>query len=88
MPEQQIDWHVFDDTENLSAKPSRELERMAARCFQGTDGENLLAHFRAITLGRALGPGASDAVLRHIEGQRQLVAYLSALVERGRVSGS
>lgn len=65
----------------------RALALAAARCFRGRDGERVLAYLRAMTLERALGPGAPDPLLRHLEGQRQLVAHLQALVERGRSGG-
>ncbi|KAA0580444.1 hypothetical protein F1643_01385 [Azospirillum sp. INR13] len=55
-----------------------------ARCFAGTDGARVLAVLRAMTLDRALGPDAPEAALRHLEGQRQLVATILALVARGR----
>ncbi|HYG84771.1 MAG TPA: hypothetical protein VD978_00770 [Azospirillum sp.] len=55
-----------------------------ARCFAGADGARVLGVLRAMTLGRTLGPEASDAALRHLEGQRQLVATILALVARGR----
>ncbi|WP_376957764.1 hypothetical protein ABNQ39_11625 [Azospirillum sp. A26] len=55
-----------------------------ARCFAGRDGERALAVLRAMTLDRALGPDAPEAALRHLEGQRQLVATILALVARGR----
>ncbi|HYD30079.1 MAG TPA: hypothetical protein VEB64_04385 [Azospirillaceae bacterium] len=54
-----------------------------ARCFATPDGQRVLAHLRAITTGRALGPEASAAALRHLEGQRQLVRTIAALVRRG-----
>jgi hypothetical protein len=53
------------------------------RCFRGGDGMRALAYLRGLTMDRALGPGADDAVLRHMEGQRQLVAHVCALVARG-----
>jgi hypothetical protein len=62
----------------------RALTEAAARCFRGRDGETVLAYLRAITLERALGPGAGDALLRHLEGQRQLVAHLFQLIRRGQ----
>ena len=62
----------------------RALTSAFARCFRGRDGEMVLAYLRAVTLGRALGPGASDAVLRHLEGQRQLVAHVIRLIARGQ----
>lgn len=60
------------------------LAHAAARSLSGADGERLMRHLRAITLERALGPDAPDAHLRHLEGQRQLVRHLLALIERGR----
>mgnify|MGYP000950549487 CR=1 FL=1 len=50
-----------------------------ARCFAGPDGARVLASLKAMTLERALGPDAPDAALRHLEGQRQLVATILAL---------
>lgn len=61
-----------------------ELARAAARAFSGADGERLIAHLRTATLERSLGPDAGGRVLRHLEGQRQLVLYLSALIAFGR----
>ena len=65
----------------------RELRLAYARCFAGPEGEKVLAHLRALTFGRALGPDASDQMLRHVEGQRQLVTYILAQFERGRRGG-
>ncbi len=61
-----------------------EIARAFARAFAGPDGEKAVAYLRAITMERALGPRASDAMLRHLEGQRQLVAHILGLIERGR----
>jgi len=55
-----------------------------ARCFRGPDGDRVIDHLRRTTQGRVLGPAASDRLLRHLEGQRQLVARILALIERGR----
>jgi len=60
------------------------LARAFARCFGSADGDRAIRHLRAVTTERVLGAGASDALLRHTEGQRQLVAYIAALVARGR----
>lgn len=56
----------------------------AARTFSSDAGIRMLAHLRAITRDRVLGPDASDAQLRHVEGQRALVRHLESLIERGR----
>ncbi|WP_448204518.1 Bbp19 family protein [Azospirillum sp. sgz302134] len=58
-----------------------------ARCFAGPDGARVLATLKAMTLDRALGPDATDAALRHLEGQRALVATILALASRGATRG-
>jgi hypothetical protein len=64
-----------------------ELPKLVSRCFNSPEGQRVLQHLRAITLGRSLGPGASDAMLRHLEGQRSLVVYLITLTARGSAGG-
>ncbi|HLT00694.1 MAG TPA: hypothetical protein VK001_00875 [Geminicoccaceae bacterium] len=60
-----------------------ELCRAFARCFAGGAGQSVLEHLRRTVLERRLPPSASDAELRHLEGQRSAVAYILAMVERG-----
>lgn len=60
-----------------------DMAAVFGRCFRGGDGMRALAYLRGLTMDRALGPGAKGAVLRHLEGQRQLVAHVCALVARG-----
>jgi hypothetical protein len=43
----------------------------------------VLEHLRRTVLERRLPPTASDAELRHLEGQRYAVAHIIAMVERG-----
>lgn len=62
-----------------------DLTAAFARCFRGTDGERVLAHLRRITIERRSAPEASEAELRHLEGQRHLAAYIAQLVARGQV---
>ncbi len=54
-----------------------------ARCFSTPDGARVLAVLRALTLDRALGPDTAEPILRHLEGQRHLVATILALAARG-----
>ncbi|MBB4285113.1 hypothetical protein [Roseospira goensis] len=63
------------------------LARACARLFSGGDGARLLDHLHALTRDRHLGPAASDAALRHLEGQRALVAHLDRLIATGREGG-
>jgi hypothetical protein len=65
--------------------PDRALRVAYARCFATPEGEKVLKHLRAVTLDRVLGPDASTPMLRHLEGQRQLVSSMAAWVERGRI---
>lgn len=65
-----------------SAVPAVSID--AAVCFATPQGRAVMAHLERLFLGRRLGPQASDAELRHLEGQRSVVAYLVALRERGR----
>jgi hypothetical protein len=79
-------WQWFDapdDRELHDAEGDPSVTITFARCFDSPDGDRVLQHLRRLTLERALGPGASDALLRHLEGQRQLVAYTLALVAAG-----
>lgn len=69
------------------ADPDRELCLAYARCFGSPEGQKVLKHMRAITLERAYGPNTPAQVLRHIEGQRQLVGYITGLAQRGRNGG-
>jgi len=75
---------LASDTSDMDAQGR--LEFAFARSFSGDDGERVLSHLRAITLGRALGPEASDAALRHLDGQRCLYLHIETLIDRGRSS--
>ena len=72
-----------DDLDTQARPAPDDLPGIAARCFRGADGRQLLTYLRAITVERTLGPGADTAALRHLEGQRQLVQHLTTLIDRG-----
>lgn len=63
-------WQWFDATDNAGEEGERSIVSAFARCFGSPDGKRVLDHLRKLTLERALGPGAPDALLRHLEGQR------------------
>lgn len=65
------------------ADAAEDLARACARLFATPDGRTVLHHLRRTLLERALGPEASDTLLRHREGQRALVLMLEALAVRG-----
>ena len=89
-PQWSIEHDEMDDRaiEEPSASEATELALCFARTFQTSSGRRALQHLRSITLGRTVGPAATDSALRHREGQRQLVAYVTALVDRGRTRPS
>jgi hypothetical protein len=84
MTEQDLGWSWFDAAAATAGDDADlQLCRACARCFAGGDGEQVIAHL-ARTLERRLPPQASDAELRHLEGQRCAIASLLAMIERGR----
>ncbi|MFZ1413936.1 MAG: hypothetical protein WAS73_05070 [Defluviicoccus sp.] len=82
-------WDWFDGDRSGAEKHvsdgagDAELATVFARCFLSADGRQVLNHLRQLTVERALGPQASEALLRYVEGQRQLVLYVEALVAKG-----
>lgn len=81
------DWFEADqsaaEAQPDTATAESELATAFARCFLSADGRQVLKHLRQLTLERALGPQASEALLRHVEGQRQLLLYIEAFVAKG-----
>jgi len=78
-------WDWLNGAARADVAPATEDPAPAfARCFAGPDGLRVLDTLRAMTLGRTLGPDAPDAALRHLEGQRHLVAVILALTARGQ----
>jgi hypothetical protein len=85
MIERDAGWSWFD----ASARPTDEtfdldLCRAFARCFADQDGQRVMTHLARTILARRLPPSASDAELRHLEGQRCAIAGVVAMVERGK----
>jgi hypothetical protein len=60
------------------------LERAFAACFRGPDGALVIRHLRKVFLHRRVSASATDAELRHTEGQRSLAAHVLAMIEKGR----
>ena len=85
MADHDAGWSQIDDTSGQEVDPqSRALAIAFARCFGTRDGEIVLDHLSSLTQRRFCGPQTTDAALRHLEGQRHLVGYLLALIDRGR----
>jgi hypothetical protein len=79
-------WSWFEAAAELSDDPGEsELHRACARCFAGSDGQAVITYLTRSVLDRRLPPNATDAELRHLEGQRYAIACLLGMVERGRI---
>jgi hypothetical protein len=83
-------WSWFDTARHDGSSPAAgrdeedaDVAVAFARCFATSDGQRVVRHLRRLTLERALGPGATDAHLRHLEGQRHLVTHMLALALLG-----
>ncbi len=62
----------------------RDIEKNYTRCFASNDGAAVLKHLREITIERFMGPDATDAQLRALEGARALVHQIEMMIERGK----
>lgn len=71
-------WSWFD-APSSDTTMSDALSRAAGACFAGPDGDLLLRHLRSVFIDRRVPPDASDSLLRHVEGQRSAVDYLTRL---------
>lgn len=74
---------------DLSAAQKKEddfhrLTKAYTRCFSTVEGRVVLSHLKELTLERALGPESEGEALRQLEGQRQLVLRIAALVKQGQ----
>ncbi len=49
--------------------------------FKTPNGKQVLQYLRSITIESVQGPNASDAELRHLEGQRYLVGLISRRIQ-------
>lgn len=91
MSDPDLGWAWFETNspsrDHEESSPDHELANVFARCFGGEDGFKVLKHLKHITHSRILGPAAPDALLRHMEGQRQLVAHMISLADHGRTHG-
>jgi len=77
-------WAWFEDRNDVPPDPGETTTcRAFARCFAGPDGQLVLDHLTRLILNRRLGPGASNAELWHLEGQRGAIAYVLGMIERG-----
>ncbi len=70
----QIGIDNFTRSKSNDEKISKDIRSL----FRTPNGGEVLKYLRSITIEAVTGPAASDAELRHLEGQR----YLVGLIER------
>ena len=61
-----------------------ELNDLAVSTFRSPGGQKFLSYLRSITIHNLQGPGVTDNELRHMEGQRYIVALMERRIENGR----
>ncbi len=76
--EQALGWSWFA-AEPPNGTPDDDLTKAMQACFAGRNGDVVIQHLRTTFLDRRVAPSASDAELRHVEGQRAAIAYLLRL---------
>ena len=69
-------------------KNAGEAAPLFARVFSTEEGERVFEHLWRMTLDQATGPHVTDAHLRHLEGQRFIVKYISHQIEKGQTQHS
>lgn len=71
-------------TSHVSRLEQKEIEHAFTRVFASEDGKKVLAWLQVMTFHRAASAGTADEQLRFMEGQRNLVATMLRMIDRGR----
>lgn len=74
----------IDYTNRVSKLEQKDIERCFARTFATDDGKKVLAWLQVMTFQKAGSASTPDEQLRHMEGQRSLVANILRMIDRGR----
>ena len=67
-----------------SAKDDLTISRNVESLFSTPLGLDVLAYFKSITINRVSGSEISDSALRHLEGQRFLVAMIDRRIQHAQ----
>ncbi len=76
-------WRGLSPRKGTRRQGSPEIAEAFASCFSGPAGAHVLEYLRRTFLARRVPPTAPDSVLRHIEGQRSVIAHIESLLEQG-----
>jgi glutathione synthase/RimK-type ligase-like ATP-grasp enzyme len=73
-----------EDGVTRSAEREFELNDLAAATFKTKAGQKFLNYLKNVTINAVTGPHTTDTELRHLEGQRFIVAVIQRRIENGR----
>ena len=73
-----------DYTSRISRLEQKDIEHSFARVFSTEEGRKVLAYLQVMTFQRAGGANTTDDHLRHMEGQRSLMASILRMIDRGK----
>ena len=73
----QIGIDNFPRSKSDDEKISKDIRSL----FRTPNGQEVMKYLRSITIEAVTGPAASDAELRHLEGQRYLVGLLERRIK-------
>ena len=68
--------HLGVDGYPRSKEQDEQISKVIESVFKTPNGKEMLQYVRSITIDAVSGPNISDIELRHLEGQRYLVALL------------
>jgi hypothetical protein len=74
----------IDYTSRISRLEQKDIERSFARLFSTDEGKKVLAWLQVMTFQRTGGINTTDDQLRHMEGQRSLMASILRMIDRGK----
>jgi PhoPQ-activated pathogenicity-related protein len=69
--------HLALDGLPRSKSEDERISKDIQALFKTPNGKQVLQYLRSITIETVQGPNATDAELRHLEGQRYIVGLLS-----------
>ena len=73
--------HIGVDGFPRQKEEDEKISKDVAASFRGDAGKEVLRYLRSVTLDAVAGGGISDGELRHLEGQRFLVAMIERRIK-------
>lgn len=73
--------HIGVDGFPRRKEEDEKISKDVAALFRGDAGKEVLRYLRSVTLDAVAGGGISDGELRHLEGQRFIVALIERRIQ-------